>query len=130
MASIRQRKSGLGETIENRAVKDRLELLVQELERVRNRNIGRRRTEGNSTVYYAEVGGGLIKISTTMNLEQPVSTLKMHVLAKEVGGTKREAIRHRQFADERLTKDSELFRRSDRLMRHIEELGEAAADAK
>jgi rRNA maturation protein Rpf1 len=118
--------ASIGETIQNRAVHDALESLVQELERVRNRNVRRRRTEKDSTVFYAEVGGGLIKIGTATNLDQRVKTLYMHVLATEVGGTTREAIRHRQFADERLTKDSELFRRSDRLMRHIEELSRVA----
>jgi hypothetical protein len=50
----------------------------------------------------------------------------MRTLAFEAGGTKREAMRHRQFAEERVTQDGELFHRSERLMAWIEEVITAA----
>jgi hypothetical protein len=110
------------ETIQDRAVQEVLESLKAELEALRHRSLRPRASVDNSVVYYGEVGGGLIKIGTTTNLYQRERTLYMRTLAFEAGGPQEEAMRHRQFAEERLTKDGELFHRSERLMAWIDEV--------
>jgi hypothetical protein len=74
----------------------------------------------NAVVYYAEVGGGNIKIGTTVNLKMRQESLYMNVLVTEPGSYDVEHERHEQFAEERIR--GELFRPSDRLMRHIKKL--------
>jgi hypothetical protein len=80
----------------------------------------------NAVVYYAEVGGGNIKIGTTVNLKMRQESLYMNVLVTEPGSYDVEHERHMQFAEERLR--GELFRPSDRLMRHIKKLSGGAED--
>lgn len=80
----------------------------------------------NAVVYYAEVGGGNIKIGTTVNLKMRQERLYMNVLVTEPGSYDVEHQRHEQFAEERIR--GELFRPSDRLMRHIKKLSGGAED--
>jgi hypothetical protein len=80
----------------------------------------------NAVVYYAEVGGGNIKIGTTVNLKMRQESLYMNVLVTEPGSYDVEHERHMQFAEERIR--GELFRPSDRLMRHIKKLSGGAED--
>lgn len=71
-------------------------------------------------VYYVRMGG-MIKIGTTTNLVRRMQELyATELLATEAGGQQLEVQRHREFADERRTR--ELFEPSDRLMEHIASL--------
>lgn len=84
----------------------------------------RRIEQANPVVYYVELTGGRIKIGWTTDLARRLVELRLRpddVLATEPGGRSHEALRHRQFALERIGR-SEEFRQSDALRRHIASL--------
>lgn len=78
----------------------------------------------DSLVYYLMVGPKTVKIGSTIKLRERLSGLRtqaQYVVALEPGGWEQEALRHRQFADERHGR-LENFHLSPRLIAHISEL--------
>jgi len=75
----------------------------------------------SAVVYYIDLGEH-IKIGFTTSLDRRLSALRVdreQLLAYEPGGRDLEKQRHREFKAERLGQ-RENFRKSERLMRHIE----------
>lgn len=80
-------------------------------------------------VYYVRVGDH-VKIGTTIDLRGRLRAMYLDesaVLATEPGHYQLENQRHREFADERVHANRELFNPSPRLMAHIERLTKQAA---
>lgn len=88
------------------------------------------RREERMVVYYIQIrGSDLVKIGTTGNLRQRMTSLRADgadLLATEPGGYATERRRHSEFADERVGAREE-FVLSERLSAHIEGLRNALA---
>ena len=79
------------------------------------------RNDANAVVYYVRIGDH-IKIGFTTQLRERMRALyadPLDLLATEPGGRVQEWARHRQFAEERVSPQRELFDPSPRLLAHI-----------
>jgi hypothetical protein len=83
--------------------------------------------KAREVVYYAAIDG-LIKIGTTVHLDQRVKTLGANLLATEPGGYDLERARHGQFAH-LLSRAREYFHPGPDLLEHVVALQRAAAPA-
>lgn len=82
-----------------------------------------------AVVYYVQINQH-IKIGTSINVMRRLASFYLDeeaLLATEPGGADIESQRHREFAKERVYANRELFRPSDRLLAHIEQLKTTAA---
>lgn len=82
-----------------------------------------------SVVYYIRIGDH-VKIGTSINVSDRLRSFYLDesaLLATEPGGYDLEKQRHREFADERVSTNRELFNPSRRLLAHIEELAKTKA---
>ncbi len=82
-----------------------------------------RRKQCMSVVYYVQIRPGEVKIGTSINLADRMSSLRAHdvedLLAAEPGGQELEKMRHHQFNHLRLHCQREDFRQGDDLASHI-----------
>lgn len=83
-------------------------------------------------VYYVALRPGVVKIGSTRNLRGRMNTLRIRdedVLAAEPGTEKLERVRHKQFADQRVSgRLREDFALDERLQAHIDQTRETHGD--
>ena len=90
-----------------------------------------RRTPDPGVVYYIRMADGNVKIGHTTRLKgrmREFCTLPEQVLAVEPGTPSTEAARHREYQEDRLTGDRELFRMSPSLTAHVDNLSNVYAE--
>lgn len=105
------------------SARKRQERAEREAQRIDDAKAGKGETE--SVVYYMRVGDR-VKIGFSTNLTGRIAALAPEeVLAVEPGGRLLEGVRHRQFADLRVTR--EWFRMEEPLVSHMDRLQQAAA---
>lgn len=89
------------------------------------------RTPDPGVVYYIRMADDRIKIGHTTRLKgrlREFCALPEQVLAVEPGTPSTEAARHREYQEDRLTGERELFRTSPQLTAHIDRLSTEYAD--
>lgn len=105
------------QAVMDRASDAQLQVIRDEVPRLRDQRIVDRVRKARSVVYYA-LANGYIKIGTTVHLDQRMKTLGANLVAVEPGDQDLERDRHRQFA-ELLAAGREYFFPGHKLIAHV-----------